>query len=806
MSLGSKIVYKQLFERHRHVRIPMIQRDYAQGRPTETEVREEFLNTLEEALRKPANDPSLPLNLDFIYGSVEGLAETKFLPLDGQQRLTTLFLLHWYLAWRDEQWDLFTQLFQTDEGSRFSYSVRPSSNEFFDELVSYRPDSRPQDVSELTKLISDQPWYFRSWRLDPTIQSVLCMLDAIHKRFASSTGLFGRLVDEVEPAITFQLLNLENFGLSDDLYIKMNARGKPLTDFETFKARYEQELLTQFAGTTFTIGEKNFSAADYVALKLDTTWADLFWQLRDKKSNLYDEALMNVFRVVALVTRNPENSERFSTDVNILRNSLKDSSYTDFHSRRWLDERFTLAIIHLLNSWSKESGKVSALLPDSRYFDEISFFKKIASSGAHLSYMEIVQFAAYVAFINKYQGDVNVAAFQEWMRIVYNLSVNTEYDRPDDLRRSIAGLNVLLKYADDILKHFAESTTPVSGFNQQQIAEEKLKAELILTHIGWRELIDRAEAHGYFQGQIEFLIDFSGFYDKAEDEDIVNFDDETHLNLQEKFNDYLQKAEAMFTARGLMYLPDFKWERALLCIDNYLLPSGRNHSFLVNSQTEPTSWKRLLRGTGVKWARNVLCELWNRLDGIQNLSTQLDEIINGSENLTPWREALVRTPAAIGYCSKRMIRKDSNYSVYLLQTTRMNGTHGELFTYCLYENILTALNNDGRLKPLRLLPYQSIVGIEIEPGISLQFPYDNNLLRFEIEFRSNGQFAMFIPTDKVKLYPAIESVLLESLGFEDRGNSYYKWSNPDQIESSIRELAEKLAALPDPKLKNDGEI
>ena len=36
---------------------------------------------------------------------------------------------------------------------------------------------------------------------------------------------------------------------------------------------------------------------------------------------------------------------------------------------------------------------------------------------------------------------------------------------------------------------------------------EKLKAELILQHDGWRPLIDRAESHGYFRGQIDFLLD-----------------------------------------------------------------------------------------------------------------------------------------------------------------------------------------------------------------------------------------------------------------------------------------------------------
>ena len=72
MSFGSRINYKQLLERHQYIQIPRIQRDYAQGRSTESEVREEFLSAIEEALKKAPDDPTLPLNLDFIYGSVEG--------------------------------------------------------------------------------------------------------------------------------------------------------------------------------------------------------------------------------------------------------------------------------------------------------------------------------------------------------------------------------------------------------------------------------------------------------------------------------------------------------------------------------------------------------------------------------------------------------------------------------------------------------------------------------------------------------------------------------------------------------------
>lgn len=320
-AMDSRINFKQLLDRHGRVCIPIIQRDYAQGRPEEEEVRQDFLRAIKVALDKPADDPSLPFNLDFIYGSVEGPENTRFLPLDGQQRLTTLFLLHWYLAWVDGQWERFADMFMTGGKSRFFYSVRPSSNEFFDALIGFSPNDAPENVARLSDLITDQPWYFRSWRLDPTIQSALCMLDAIHACFAASASLFDRLVSESQPAITFQLLDLENFGLSDDLYIKMNSRGKPLTPFETFKARYERELKAQFADRSYEFAGATHSVAEYVAWRMDNAWADLFWAARDKSSNQYDGAIMSVFRAVALVTRSPEGGQ-YLEDVERLRPAI----------------------------------------------------------------------------------------------------------------------------------------------------------------------------------------------------------------------------------------------------------------------------------------------------------------------------------------------------------------------------------------------------------------------------------------------------------------------------------------------------
>ena len=86
----------ELLEKY-EVEIPIIQRDYAQGRKTQhaNMVRANLLKDMKLAVT--AQSP--PLDLNFIYGKLVG---EKFIPLDGQQRLTTLYFLYLY-AFKDDE-------------------------------------------------------------------------------------------------------------------------------------------------------------------------------------------------------------------------------------------------------------------------------------------------------------------------------------------------------------------------------------------------------------------------------------------------------------------------------------------------------------------------------------------------------------------------------------------------------------------------------------------------------------------------------------------------------------------------------
>ena len=248
--------------------IPIIQRDYAQGRKgVETDrVRMRFLESLYQAVTES------PITLDFIYGDID---ESGIMtPLDGQQRLTTLFLLYWYAAKR-ENIDGAECAFL----ARFSYETRYSARDFCTLLLPFQPSFSDRTSAE----IMDQSWFPLEWEKDPTIRSMLVMLDDIHKKFAEVSELWQKLLNG---AISFYFLPIKDMGLTDELYIKMNSRGKPLTMFEHFKAELERTLKVIDVGM-----------AKRILQKIDIDWTDLLWSYR-RSDQVIDDEFLRYFRFI----------------------------------------------------------------------------------------------------------------------------------------------------------------------------------------------------------------------------------------------------------------------------------------------------------------------------------------------------------------------------------------------------------------------------------------------------------------------------------------------------------------------------
>lgn len=291
---------KELLDKYSVV-IPQLQRDYAQGRADAKELRERFLSQILRVLREKGR-----LNLDFVYGYDKALSPNHhpiFYPLDGQQRLTTLWLLHWYLlpsesVAEEREWLL-----------RFSYRTRSSSTRFCQILVEYAVvDGSRLDVAA----IKDQPWYRQSYNADATIAAMLGTLRTIKGLVAPGerAALWERLCHQ--RALTFDVIDIkgEEFRLTDELYIKMNARGKQLTSFECYKADLtralreigEQDVPCCYKG-------KPLSYADYFAFKVDNEWLDLFYH---REIDGLDERMYGFIQNIAKLCffLDPENAKK----------------------------------------------------------------------------------------------------------------------------------------------------------------------------------------------------------------------------------------------------------------------------------------------------------------------------------------------------------------------------------------------------------------------------------------------------------------------------------------------------------------
>ena len=106
----------------------------------------------------------------------------------------------------------------------------------------------PLCAAALDKAIKDQNWFIRSWEKNATVSNMLGTLKLIHRKVNEHNidDLWMRLVDSATPSVTFAFLQMdESNGLDDDIYIKMNGRGRKLSVFENLKSWMDEKVSTR---------------------------------------------------------------------------------------------------------------------------------------------------------------------------------------------------------------------------------------------------------------------------------------------------------------------------------------------------------------------------------------------------------------------------------------------------------------------------------------------------------------------------------------------------------------------------------
>ena len=660
--MGEQLTFHKLVsDKNYTIEIPIIQRDYAQGRESAGEIRHQFLTALKEYL-----DGDKSIELDFIYGSIIPNGENNLLtPLDGQQRLTTLFLLHWFLALKENKLSEFREVLLLNGKAKFSYETRITSRDFCNALISNDVDLT--DISRpLSEVIKDSSWFYLSWQNDPTIKSMLVVIEEIQQIFAETEGFYDKLTNKEKPIICFQFIELENFGLTDSLYVKMNSRGKELTEFENFKAKFEQyiEKLDVENGTDIIT---EFSK------KIDTDWTDLFWNYRDESTNVFDSQLMNFIRALAI--NNYTLKQRYSFSIDAYIKTISGQSKSASFDQYKLDGDCLQDIIQTLDYLKNGSDKIKTFLNERNLIDESFLFNKVIKN--QLTFTDRILFFSYYKYLINNEGDVG--GLFDWMRIIRNLAVNTR-NEIEPFILGIKEINRLLPKSNRILEFFSNPDSEIDGFPSIQIQEEQIKAILLLKSEEWREAVISCENHNYFLGQIDFLLKFSGIKEYYELNSHLNWTDEENKIYFESFVQYGNKAEVMFADTGLNGFREYLWQRALLSKGDYTLQKARNYSFLVNGDDRDISWKRYLRDDTEQ--RDCLKMLFDDFE-VETAKADLERIIEDDAS-QDWRKYFIKRPEMLKVCGdKKFIRWESEKDILLLERTQTNGTHREYYSYAL---------------------------------------------------------------------------------------------------------------------------
>ena len=644
------------------IQVPKIQRDYAEGRETES-VEKKRYNLLSDMLDVVFGIKNT-LSLDFVYGIKKN---NVFEPLDGQQRLTTLFLLHWLFGRNNDIKD-------ENNHSLFVYETRKTSEDFCHWLVNQSSDfiirgwdSERSNAEKINKN-NEGKWdteknangivdkianrlafplvrvpnlldFFMAnddfkwdWHNDPNIHSMIVVLETaykitVEKGFDLQDGIKNsRNLDK----ITFELLDkLDCDG--DELFEKMNARGKALTSFDLLKSSLEDEMEAQ-----------DFSKSNDWRNKMDNAWINYCW---DNSNIPVDPSLEDVKKVetklerllIRLIGKSFFTKPILYSNLTSPGQKLESCIFnkecdkiTDIYFKYARFERGGISsyttlnldevmcdIDHMLYSESTTSGKV---FRDIAYYLQKNGLKMHADNNNtllddftsdNLNHDIRVIFYAMLAYLKHVNAgslvsnSIEFANFKDWMRFVRNTFLlankNARIDKPDLVKKAIEAVD---KWLEEYFKNYHKGifnnemlnciakyiVNNPFGQEQARLDEEALKANIRLgiatacsgTVGQWENALSAAEDNPYLWGQIIAPLSWSnvnGSYD---------------LN---QFNRYMEKLNELFSLTSLdKKATSIKMIQACLCVKNYHFNGTPTWGSLGTlNDDRDVSWKRHLR-------------------------------------------------------------------------------------------------------------------------------------------------------------------------------------------------------------------
>lgn len=772
---GKRISFNTLIKSNWILKIPMIQRDFAMGRKEQLPEAKNFIESLLRVMTKTCHDE---LDLNFIYGSTNETEE--FTIIDGQQRLTVLFLLQWYLEALKNDFSEFRRHLLKNDQSSFLYETRASASEFSNALIVSATNinqliNNSPSGQNFKNEIANQHWFLKSWESDPTVMAMLSLLEVIHDisiehQIEKKEINFDR--------INFQIFDIQAYDLTDELYIKMNARGKPLSDWQNFKA-YLYEFINDDSN------DERIQPHDWEEA-LDKRWLDFFWKHTENKERV-EENLLAYFQNILVsdyIDRQKDykhvNKDIFAELLNPIeggivnfckRNNLLSTSYIN-RCFLGLDSLLSLDI-NLFNAKLKRNTPWHFTSLDFRRY---LFPSKKGTVGFYdRSYFNAVLLG--LRMMHNTSDSMQIDNMDRWLRVTRNLIFNQNIDNTLRLFNVLKALAIIEKSGEYIIDKFPLKNLRFA-FTKIQIEDELSKRELIFNNKPYQEFIYKLEDHFYLYGQVNFIFLMSTNSDKS-----IDFKQAQIIG--DKLCSAIDK-----------YVEDknFVFQRALLTKGFYFGQRSKNYTLCL--------WDHnTVRDRNENW-RTVFNDEEKReyLKELLKDSNPYGEIIELS-TVSDWRKRLLDQPRIFEYATEGLIRKVSYNNIRILKTTSIGGRQGELLSLWLYFKYFENANI-SKYYPFTNIGYFTAIGQNEIPCAYIDkwsFDEDSNY-SIDIFFHSHSNIfcLRFFNRNSRSIHKSICDVLVDYgfvKGTDDEFPGYYYMIQEEDVIKKTIDLLNNFKGL-----------
>ena len=690
---GETYTLAELFSGERRIIIPDLQRDYCWGDENnikstgeEGELVSGFVNNLltqfDEYQYK--NDKEF-LNLGLFYGYEVPANHIQL--CDGQQRLTTLYLLlgminkktiehkengltegkfrHYLISDFEYKHD--------DKEPYLNYAIRESSLYFLSDLVCKFFVANEDNV----ETIKSADWYFDYYNLDSSIQSMLKALAKIESFLKEKNPNCVEFGDWLLNKVTFLYFDMENRKNGEETFVVINTTGESLSSTQNLKPLVLQEKNEKFDNTCFKVKDGNEEKGIGKCWEEIETW---FWKKRKGDNDTADAGFAEFLRWISIIEQVDKDApkEEQTNSIKKLIQLILQGKHCDFPYKEISFE--TIYDYWKSLKWIIEKRELSFFVKDYLSPSVNEYVNNRNAIGQNDCFVLLPVLKYIYKNIYSIESD---ACKQRNAKRIYEFFKNL--NRIDNVSKAVNTLVCDTIKIIDLIKNgdlvdLIDPKVDVSNVSKQILtAEEKKKLEILRNSTTDREKVEeafwKAQEHNIWSGEIIPMIEWATDENGNFVLDLINkyaekiaevFDGECNANIDDNTR------RALLT-RGLNGFP-----RVFRGYTNYCFGwDWSDWQVLINDNKDKFKdfFDDLLRG-------NIL----------QNM---IDSYVNTPANTTEVFYRFVKYPELLSYCEQKNIQKwDNSYCLVKKQQAKKNN-YLELETSCLYLELMYSHNNPG---------------------------------------------------------------------------------------------------------------